>query len=541
MTYGAIPTIGQDPWGVDLIGYFNAVNGFTPQNSGAKANGTVDDTAAIQAAVDLASAAGGPVFIPAAHYKISAAINVPGNVHVYGAGNGATFIEPTGDSDGFVIAAHDDFPVRAGIHNLRVSGPGSGTGRGIVISALDDFAPAYGGVVEKVYVENMGSHGFHFDGTFGTQVLYCDAWTCGGKGFFADGGTFANDKSGGTVSTGTFETSMTFVGCYANGCEDWGYDIRKQTYCSYINCSADSNHAGAYQVYDCTGITFESCGAESTDDPDKFATLGKQPYGWKISGSAALGTDGIVLSGCYAYCITQIPFWWLTDHHVTLGDGRAAGVMIGCRELTIDGVNGDFEYGLRMDAGSYVTLVGCSLQGAPATAHDTEMHISDGAKPMFISPADAAGNALGITFSNGSPTIFPYTDSIQINATGVDQVPLVVTQFAGTTNADIARFHSQAGEHKVSIGEAGDGQVKFGHDETVSITRYGNGFLMAPTSTGVFNTGAALQAAFPASSYYLFTAAVENWIVGGVEYGPKVAISNGSTWLAEASYSQPHD
>lgn len=534
------PQIGQDPWGDDLLTGLDqfdarlnalAFNVKEP-DFGAVGDGTTDDTAAIQAAVDAAAVLGGCVIIPPGTFSINLAINVPFNVHVIGAGNAASdLLQTVPDQDGIVIAGHGDFPVRAGVHNLRLTGPGhtgGGTGRGVVISALDDFEPAYGGVVERVYVEEFPSHAFHFDGTFMTKVSHCDAWTNGGTGFFCDGGTFSQDN-GVTPSTGTFETSMTFDTCYANGNFGWGYDIRKATYMSYISCAADSNALGAYSVFDCTGITFTSCGAESTEDPAKWTTVGKQPYGWKITGTAALGSSGITLVGCYSYCNTNIPFWWLAETDVLHGTGRADGVMIGCRELTIDAVNADFEYGLVVGNGAYVTAFGCALPGAPSSDATKTMLVEDGGKLLLMAPADAAGNAQGISFDDKSPTLFPYKDSLQaFNKGNVNNAVIVAEGMTGQTGA-LFRALTPTGQNLWSLYPYGDGTMNFGADETIYLARPGGSDFLAtnaPFQIPSLSSVSALNSTYPAGSYYGCLATV------ATDKGIRLVMSDGAMWTS---------
>jgi hypothetical protein len=66
-----LPTIGQDPWGQDLLDFLKAV----PRNVkdfGAVGDGVTDDTAAIQAAIDDVFAdGGGVVYFPTSQYKVT--------------------------------------------------------------------------------------------------------------------------------------------------------------------------------------------------------------------------------------------------------------------------------------------------------------------------------------------------------------------------------------------------------------------------------------------------------------------------------------
>jgi len=92
--------------GSGLVGFVQAGTGAatrTPQakmrdvlttaDFGAVGDATTDATAAIQAALDAAAAAGGgTVFIPAGIYRISNTLLIPSKVHVRGAGRGATVL-----------------------------------------------------------------------------------------------------------------------------------------------------------------------------------------------------------------------------------------------------------------------------------------------------------------------------------------------------------------------------------------------------------------------------------------------------------------
>jgi hypothetical protein len=68
--------------------YFNVKS----STYGAVGDGTTDDTAAISAAITAATTNGGIVFFPAATYRITSTLTVPGDVLVQGAGNRQTIL-----------------------------------------------------------------------------------------------------------------------------------------------------------------------------------------------------------------------------------------------------------------------------------------------------------------------------------------------------------------------------------------------------------------------------------------------------------------
>ena len=78
---------------------------------GAKGDGVADDTAAIQATIDVLSTGGGQVFIPEGTYLVTSTILIDQNrIHIYGSGMGSTRIdfEPTAADTCFLFENDDD-------------------------------------------------------------------------------------------------------------------------------------------------------------------------------------------------------------------------------------------------------------------------------------------------------------------------------------------------------------------------------------------------------------------------------------------------
>lgn len=67
---------------------------FNVKSFGAKADGSTDDTAAIQAAIDEAGKLGGKVFLPAGRYMTRGTFKIPPGVSVEGVANAPVFSEP---------------------------------------------------------------------------------------------------------------------------------------------------------------------------------------------------------------------------------------------------------------------------------------------------------------------------------------------------------------------------------------------------------------------------------------------------------------
>ncbi|EFC86470.1 glycosyl hydrolase family 28-related protein [Parafrankia sp. EUN1f] len=114
-----LPVIGGsfNTWGTEnntaLTGLANAVTALedlseTPGNVvsfGAVGDGVADDTAAIQAALDVTRL----LYFPPGTYKISAALNVPNNTRIYGSGFRTTTIrQVTANTQCFILATGGD-------------------------------------------------------------------------------------------------------------------------------------------------------------------------------------------------------------------------------------------------------------------------------------------------------------------------------------------------------------------------------------------------------------------------------------------------
>lgn len=124
---------------------------------GATGDGTTDDTAAIQSAMNGYSLTGGTVYLPEGTYRITAPIDLAKWVRVTGAGIEATTIES--DHAGHALRYAGTFtasnPRRIEVANLRITGGTTGTGISIVAAALVD--------IHRVHVAGF-EHGIVFQG-----------------------------------------------------------------------------------------------------------------------------------------------------------------------------------------------------------------------------------------------------------------------------------------------------------------------------------------------------------------------------------------
>jgi hypothetical protein len=166
------------------------------RDHGAVGDGTTDDTAALQAALDAVPAGGGTVFLPAGRYAVSATLWVRRhNTTVVGEGPGqragtshdavGSRLEAVGSlDDGPMVRVQSD-DNRAPLHgvtlrDIALDGMGVATGSGI-------HYRSYRGLIEHVFLYNFAGQGLDFQGyphwdLYDTVVAFSQVSRCGGAG-----------------------------------------------------------------------------------------------------------------------------------------------------------------------------------------------------------------------------------------------------------------------------------------------------------------------------------------------------------------------
>jgi hypothetical protein len=152
---------------------------------GALGNGSTDDTAACQAAIDAAAAAGGgAVFFPTGNYIINGGLTVPANkaIRLFGAGmapgnglNAPTRLKRNSDSTSPIIKAHGTSSVRAWVEVVDMDIEGK---PGINANGLD-LQRAQHVYLHRVRVASCNGHGILMKQVFNScaDTLYVHA--CG--------------------------------------------------------------------------------------------------------------------------------------------------------------------------------------------------------------------------------------------------------------------------------------------------------------------------------------------------------------------------
>jgi hypothetical protein len=158
---------------------------FNVLDYGAKGDGTTDDAAAIQAAINAAQTAGGAVYLPNGAYKINSKLTISLPIGFIGAAN---LIQNSGDRKGtYLIKGADVIAIEvtssAGctLRDFAVVGSGTDTTQGIKLTQCGRSK------LERVSVVECGSHGIEFNN--GNLTSFRDIYVLGndGDGFLVNG------------------------------------------------------------------------------------------------------------------------------------------------------------------------------------------------------------------------------------------------------------------------------------------------------------------------------------------------------------------
>lgn len=412
----------------DLQGQITTLqnNALSVKDYGAKGDGTTDDRAAIQAAINACSAAGGgTVYLPRGTYKITAALVLANKVIIQGAGNISTTIyQTTTTANGITGSTLNN----VGVRNLRLRGPAGGTGVGIAITTACNFIH-----LEDLTVTEWGSHGIDIEQPIVSNFTAVVSSVNGGAGMYLHG----NGSGAGT--------SISLDSCWmdVNGAD--GYWFSNMTYCAFLACATDTHTAAGaagYRFDGCAAMSLVGSGAE------------KNTIGLKINGGNNYTVDGFL-------------------NYATPASGTGILVTNSATEVELSGItesapNASASKWVQVDTGCAVTVRRSRHTTADQFATGTTILVSNAAGVETVAGARATGKTqtIGATTPLGDdgvgvlqlataatvPTVNP-AGGVTVYAEHASAVPLKFRDTSGFVRG-VAPGLASAASDQPSVGTA---------------------------------------------------------------------------------------
>lgn len=233
---------------------------------GAVGDGSTDDTAAIQAALDAADIAGNGadgVYIPAGVYVVSG-LTIGSQVTLRGSGWGSHLFHKASSTAPLITTDDPANSVAVCIRDLLLDGNKSNQSSTLEGIYLDATGMASGTLVRhlvyNVYIRNTTGAGLRTDHP-GRQSFFCNinVRASDGHGFHLAGteSHFSNCVVSNAGLQGFYVTgdSMVFVNCRAGesgqvtAANGDGFRLEDATRCSLTNCVSSSNQAHGYHFW----------------------------------------------------------------------------------------------------------------------------------------------------------------------------------------------------------------------------------------------------------------------------------------------------
>lgn len=333
----------------------------------AAGDGTTDDTAAIQAALN-ACPAGGVVYLPAKVHGTSSTLKVPPYVTLrgsHGGGEAQSMSSPTpacikplaGFTGAAVIQVLDQqsggystIASEVKIENITINGSALAGGSGI--AGIQMKGQIQHITLRDVQVRQVPGNGFdtayNLSAPPGPQAPFCLHWErlsalwCGGTGFALNN-----------------STDSVFTDCYALGCSSWGWYVAGCNGATWVACRAEWSGTDGFFLATNTAVqTFIGC---STDRNNQ--------HGFNIGSSTSTGT--IVLSGCR---MTRDGRSSTTSSYAGLNVASTTRKIVADNLLVAtgrddDGVSGNLtpQYGVSVTNSTYVNVASGDINGVSAS------------------------------------------------------------------------------------------------------------------------------------------------------------------------------
>lgn len=404
---------------------------------GAQGNGTADDTAALQTALDWVGSGadgtggGGTVFLPAGYYQTSSTLILGKHVTLRGEGMTASVIKLATNANCDVITNRQassggpnnggtaDF---CGLIDLSIDGnrthQSEQTHHGVAFastsspSAGDSFFDMHH-VIRNVRVYRAGSDGFHFTGRSGIEVTNAYAQQCNGYGFFS-----------------TYDTD--YVNCYADSAGKSGFfinngSIRLSACKSYLSGTLDGLGAGFELGGNASGTAMAAVEAQNNRGPgfllngcnsvniqgiaDSNNTAGPTDTASTLPGAGTGTYSGVQLVNS-DYNVLNIVCWQSTQGGSRIGDQNTAlaidaastsnTIHISHRAASGTTVSSAITSGSSVDASNFVSVNGAIVSGASSSNVDATAR---SAASAAATQAALARRPYGLAVGRGGCTV----------------------------------------------------------------------------------------------------------------------------------------
>jgi len=238
---------------------------------GAKGDGVTDDSAAIQAAIDAAYAAGGgTVFIKKGTYDCDARIDIKENVNVIGESRAGVILKKGTD-----IA--DSFMKLNGVSNIVLADftiDGSETTQRTPLNTRNGIhltGTCKNIILERITIHHTGNNGFYSDNLLVSENIVfrdCEADTVGQRGVYYEGGNlkvfggfFHDNLEDGFQLEGSHDCEIVAAHSYGNAVKGFETQV-SSTRVQYIGCHSYDNGVDGFHVSNgCQYIDFIGCHA----------------------------------------------------------------------------------------------------------------------------------------------------------------------------------------------------------------------------------------------------------------------------------------
>ena len=332
---------GTDP--IPDLGWINV------KSYGAIGDGIVDDTAAIQAAVNALIAGndpisvprGGTLYFPPGIYRKTATIHIIGGTTIQGAGRDTSIIfDDQSTVDGIDVLPTGATAVYSiAIKDIQMKGNPAATG-GMGLNIGYWFA-GQGAVM--CTIERVDVFGYFYGLGIGNSI-----------GVKFDNVLVQNAASDGIITSGSANV-VNFTGVYPSYCGGHGFNITAANYCSFLYTASDSNGGDGYHLANAGRISMISAGAEAN-------------HGHSLSvngGAAAYGGTSLTLISCFFWISVSDSILFTNVKGAVLinCDGSATGAtayginLVGtCSHLSIMGSRFDAPMGLTSDYTKWICI-----------------------------------------------------------------------------------------------------------------------------------------------------------------------------------------